>query len=117
MDLNDAMKAHADWSRKFREAIDTKQKLDVETISKDNQCALGKWLHGEAKDTYAKLAAYHTCVGAHAHFHRNAGEMALLINRKDSEQARGNLMPGSKYREAAEEVALAIYKFKEEAKL
>ena len=45
MDLNQAIEKHAEWKVKFRSAIVKKESMDAGTISKDNCCELGKWLH------------------------------------------------------------------------
>ena len=49
MDLDGALAAHADWKIKLRAAIDNHENIDVAKLSKDNCCAFGMWLHGEAK--------------------------------------------------------------------
>lgn len=51
MDLNNAIAKHSEWKTKLRSAITRKETLDASTISKDNCCDLGKWLHGEAKSS------------------------------------------------------------------
>ena len=63
MDLNLAIKGHATWKLKLRIAIQNKEQLDVTVMSADNQCALGRWLHHEAKRKYVHLPTYLACVG------------------------------------------------------
>lgn len=88
IDLDGALKKHADWKMKLRTAISNKEHLDAETISKDNCCDFGKWLHNE--DTHPKLAhlqSYHDCVERHAKFHQAAGAIARVINAKNYAEA------------------------------
>lgn len=88
IDLDGALKKHADWKMKLRTAITQREHLDAETISKDNCCDFGKWLHSE--DTHpqvAHLQSYHDCVERHADFHQVAGTIAHLINAKKYEDA------------------------------
>ena len=65
---------------KFRGAIQEKEQLDVAAISSDDKCPIGQWLHGEAKEQYARLTSYALCVVKHAEFHQSAGKVAAKIN-------------------------------------
>lgn len=88
IDLDGALKKHSDWKMKLRTAITQREHLDAETISKDNCCDFGKWLHSE--DTHPQIAhlqSYHDCVERHADFHQVAGTIAHLINAKKYEEA------------------------------
>jgi len=96
IDLDGALKKHADWKMKLRTAISQREKLDAETISKDNCCDFGKWLHSE--DTHPQIAhlqSYHDCVERHADFHQVAGTIAHLINAKKYEDADRMLNDGN----------------------
>lgn len=108
MDLNEATKAHAEWKVKLRMAIAKKETLDVTTIAADNCCALGKWLHGEAKSRYGTLPAYRECVSRHAAFHREAGAIAQAINAKTYDKATAMLDGGTPYAAASAAVGTAI---------
>lgn len=112
MDLDKAMKVHAEWLTKFRSAIDNEQELDAQAICRDDKCELGQWLHGDAKQTYGEHEFYHNCVKAHAGFHTEAGKLAELINGKRFEQANAQLQTGTSYRDAANAVAMSIVKFR-----
>jgi len=88
IDLDGALKKHADWKVKLRTAITNKETLDAETISKDNCCDFGKWLHNE--DSHLKIShlkSYHDCVQQHADFHIVAGTIAHIINAKKYDEA------------------------------
>lgn len=115
MDLNQASQAHADWKVKLRMAINKKEQLDAAVISADNCCALGKWLHGEAKSLYSQRKAYLDCVDKHAAFHRAAGAVALTINRADYAKAEAMLAAGTPYAAATQAVGSAILGLKKEA--
>lgn len=108
MDLNSASQAHAEWKVKLRMAIAKKESLDAATISKDNCCALGKWLHGEAKGQFGKFPAYLDCVSKHAEFHREAGKVASAINAADFDRASKMLDAGTPYAHATSAVSSAI---------
>lgn len=91
--------------------------LDAEKIGQDCHCLLGKWLHGEGKETFGQLPAYRDCVQKHALFHVKAGEVARVINGGDYEKAKKMLDRNTPYANVSLEVVMAIGKMKREAKL
>lgn len=115
MDLDIAIKAHAEWKTKFRTAMAGQQTLDAASIGKDNQCPLGQWLHGEAKARYSGLRSYSQCVAAHAKFHACAGEVATLINQSNYAQAEATMGGGTPYTAASSAVGVAIIALRKEA--
>ena len=117
MDLNAATQAHSEWKIKLRMAISKKETLDAATISKDNCCALGKWLHGEAKQKFANYKSYGDCLSRHASFHREAGAVALVINKGDYAKAGAMLDGGTPYAAASNSVASSILAMKKELAL
>ena len=117
MDLNEAIKAHSDWKMKLRSAISGKTALDAQTISRDDCCHLGKWLHGESKPTLGKLASHAQCVKLHADFHKSAGKVAAAINAARFEDAQAMLASGTEYALASNAVVIAIGALKREARL
>jgi hypothetical protein len=117
MDLNQAIDRHAEWKVKFRTAIAGHETMDAETISKDNCCQLGKWLHGDAKSKYGKLASHAECVKKHAAFHTEAGKVAQAINAKNYAKAEAMIGADTPYSLTSREVALAIGKLKKESGL
>lgn len=80
---------HVYWTTKLRFAVTNNEILDVTTISKDDCCGLGEWLH--IKHAHLKTTHhpnYHACVAKHAAFHLEAGKIATLINSKRYDDAR-----------------------------
>lgn len=117
MDLNQAIDRHAQWKVKFRVAISGHETMDAETITKDNCCELGKWLHGEAKSKYGHLASHSECVARHAAFHIEAGKVAKAINAKKFAEAEAMIDIKTPYSDASRDVAGAILKLKRESGL
>jgi methyl-accepting chemotaxis protein len=115
MDLENAIKKHAEWKVKFRSAIATPEHMDAATISKDDCCELGKWLHGEAKTRFGKLASHGECVRKHAAFHIEAGKVAAAINAKKFGEAEAMINISSVYTAASNAVGVAIVHLKKEA--
>lgn len=114
MDLNLAIQKHAEWKYKFRTAMTTHEPMDVATVSKDNCCELGKWLHGEARDKHSHLKAYAKCVSAHAVFHTEAGKIAAMINSNHDVEAEQMLSAGTPYHDASKKVGVSIIELKNE---
>ncbi|MBC3861549.1 CZB domain-containing protein [Undibacterium jejuense] len=115
MDLNNAIAKHSEWKTKLRSAITRKETLDASTISKDNCCDLGKWLHGEAKSSFGHLAAHSDCVKKHAEFHVQAGKVASAINEKKYTEAEAMIEAGTPYTKASSAIGVAILHLKKEA--
>lgn len=115
MDLNQAIEKHTEWKTKFRTAISKKETMDAETISKDNCCDLGKWLHGESKQKMGNLASHAECVSKHAQFHTEAGKIAKAINAKQYAEAEAMLNPNTSYWNASTAVVMAILHLMKEA--
>lgn len=117
MDLNQALAKHIEWKAKLRNAITNKETMDVATISADNCCDLGKWLHGEAKETMGDLPGYQDTVMKHAIFHREAGKVASAINAQQFNEAEAMLKTGSPYATASSAVGMAISDLRKETSL
>jgi len=112
MDLDTAIAGHAEWKLKFRTAITNQQTMDARSISADNCCALGKWLHGEAKALPGADAAVRECLTKHAAFHCEAGKVATAINQQRYAEATAMLGAGTPYAQASSEVGAAIIRLK-----
>lgn len=91
--------------------------MDAATVSKDNCCDLGKWLHGEAKSQFGNLASHAECISKHAAFHIEAGKVAAAINQKKYAEAEQMIGASTPYTTASTSVAGAILKLKKDARL
>lgn len=117
MDLDNAAQTHGEWKLRLRLAITKKEFVDTQVIARDDCCALGKWLHGEARQRYAGLAALGACVTQHAAFHREAGKVASAINAGDYANAEKMLDAGTPYSKVSSAVVAAILTLKKQAAL
>lgn len=80
MNFDEAIKAHADWKMKLARYIQHPDKsVDARVVGQDNQCALGRWLHGESA-RFAAVPEFTQLKQAHAAFHRSAAD---IIQRAD----------------------------------
>lgn len=112
MNLDDAVSAHAQWKTKFRTAITKHETLDAATITKDNCCELGKWLHGEGKSLYSSKVEFTALIEKHKGFHGEAGKVAVAINAKKFPEAEAMLGGGTPFGAASTEVGVAIGRLK-----
>jgi methyl-accepting chemotaxis protein len=117
MDLSEAMKVHAEWKIRFRNAISKRDTMDVATIAADNYCELGMWLHGEAKLSYGHLKSHADCVAKHALFHEEAGKVARTINANKYDEAAAMIGPNTPFFTASNNVIVAIGALKRESGL
>ncbi len=114
MDLNQAIQKHAEWKFKFRNALFSNEPMDATVISKDNQCEIGKWLHGEAGSLHGNSPAYAKCLADHAAFHVEAGKVAAAINAQKKDEAEHMLSADSAFSEASKRVSVSIVALKNE---
>jgi methyl-accepting chemotaxis protein len=117
MDLDSAIGKHAEWKMKLRSAISKQETLDAATISRDNCCELGKWLHGDGQTSFGRLASFRECLTRHAAFHVEAGRVAATINARKYPEAMAMLNAGTGYAAASAAVNTAIMSLKKEANL
>ncbi|WP_027148784.1 methyl-accepting chemotaxis protein [Methylobacter tundripaludum] len=117
MDLDVALHKHAEWKVKFRTAISQNEKLDVVTISKDNCCDFGKWLHGNTQLHLGHLESFSECISKHAAFHVEAGKVAHAINDKRLQEANTMLNADSDFIAASGAVGVAIMRLKKDVAL
>ena len=113
LDFNAVAHAHADWKNKLRHAIDNHEEVDADTLCKDNVCMFGKWLYDDAtKKTMGGVEAYESCREIHAIFHKEAGKIAVEINRQNYAKAHDMLKSSTPYWQASTDVALSLHELR-----
>jgi len=115
MNLYEAISKHIEWKVKFMSTILKQETMDTETISKDNCCELGKWLHEDGKAQFENLASYAICLDKHATFHIEAGKIAAKVNEKKFNDAEAMLNVGQPYTTSSNNLNLAIKNLEKEA--
>jgi Methyl-accepting chemotaxis protein (MCP) signalling domain/Chemoreceptor zinc-binding domain len=112
IDLDAAIDKHMDWKIKLRGAISRQEQLDASSISKDNCCELGHWLHGNGKAKFGQNPDFQSLVTLHRAFHSEAGKVAELINAKEYSKAEDALRVGTGYSTVSDSVRAAIHSLK-----
>ena len=77
IDLSDAVQAHINWKLRLQNYLNGKsdETLDPMVICRDDQCVLGKWIHGPALRHFEGDATFHQLCADHAEFHVFAGQV------------------------------------------
>lgn len=85
VDLFKAIQAHAMWGVHLKDYIDGKWagKLDPLEICRDDQCELGKWIHGTGLKRFFANLDFHKLRADHARFH---GMLAKVVQHMQAEE-------------------------------
>jgi hypothetical protein len=67
-----------------------KEAIEIQTIEKDNDCELGKWLYGEGRK-YVSDSMLGELIRAHAAFHRSAAAIAAMAQSGKQKEAEALL--------------------------
>lgn len=91
LDFARVIKAHQDWKKRLRLATNRPAeaaRLDPSAIARDDQCALGEWIHGAGQLCCGSTSEYDPLKKKHAEFHRCAGEVADFARKGDVAAAK-----------------------------
>ena len=103
-DFDTAIDAHRKWKVKLRSAIAAHETLDAQTICRDDQCPLGRWIHGPGGAKWGSRPRFVELTQRHAEFHRAAGDVAGKINAGAYAEAERLIGAGSRFAEISVEV-------------
>ena len=107
-DFDGAIQAHRDWKVKLRKAIAHHEQLDADKICRDDQCPLGRWLHGDGRSRWSHWPRFVDLVERHADFHQAAGSVARKINSGHFDAAERLIGSGSDFARLSTEVATLL---------
>ena len=94
-DFDAAIEAHRQWKVTLRKAIADHDRLDSDRICRDDQCPLGRWLHGPGKSSWGHRPSFVALLDTHAAFHQTAAAVARQINAGHYAQAETLIGSGS----------------------
>jgi hypothetical protein len=112
-DWDGCIAAHATWKAKFSAAVAKKQPLDAGAISRDDLCAVGRWLRSEAR----RKSGDEFCnrlLETHARFHRQAMIVANEVNSGRFAEAADMLKAGAPYDMASQDLVATMLAVKKE---
>jgi len=107
IDVDTIIDAHRQWKVKLRDAIESGATVDVGTLSRDDCCALGKWIYGDGQHLKNR-ASFTELIQRHANFHRIAGQVGTLINERRRTDAEDALAPGTPFSNATSSVVQVL---------
>ncbi len=106
--FDQAIAAHRDWKVRLRKAIAGHETLDADTICRDDQCALGKWIHGPGAAQWGQRPGFPPLKTKHAEFHEVAGGVARKINAGQYADAERLIGSGSRFAQVSTEVTTLL---------
>lgn len=106
-----AIDAHMKWKSRLEDYIQgtSQEALSVDVVSCDNQCPLGKWIHGTGGDQFGGFETFGEMKIRHAQFHQCAGRVLEAAQKGRREEALGMLQRGD-YVRASERVKMLLAK-------
>jgi copper oxidase (laccase) domain-containing protein len=71
LDFRKAIDSHLQWKERLRAVVegDSEEQLDLRQVARDDQCVLGKWIHGPGTATYGNSEQFASLRSHHANFH------------------------------------------------
>lgn len=89
LDFLSAIEAHIRWKVRLESYIsgEGKEALDASVVGRDDQCVLGKWIHGPGNDKFGKMPLFHGLMESHAGFHQCAAQVIQNADAGDAGKA------------------------------
>jgi len=90
INIMEAINAHVYWKMRLEKYVDgtSEEKLDPKLICRDDQCVLGKWIHGPALKHFHDDDGFITLRDDHAQFHLVASNVVTKVQANDTAAAR-----------------------------
>lgn len=81
INIMDAINAHIKWKIRLEKYLNgtSEEALDPKIICRDDQCVLGKWIHGPALKHFQDDDGFRTLRDDHAKFHVVAGKIVTNV--------------------------------------
>lgn len=103
LDFKGAIDAHMAWKVRLEKcmASDNEEGLKVDTVCRDDQCVLGKWIHGPGGHQFGHLREFQEMKMEHMRFHLAAGDVLACCVAGDKDGASDKLKAGEYPRASA----------------
>ncbi len=85
LDIAHAIVEHVRWKALLHEYVIglSNERLDPGELCRDDQCALGGWLHGGGEDYFSEDGAFYSLRADHAEFHTIAASVVQKVQEND----------------------------------
>lgn len=109
LNFKTAIDAHMKWKVRLERCLESNndENLQVDTVSRDDQCVLGKWIHGVGGEHFGHLREFQEMKMEHSRFHLCAGDVLTCCLAGDKEGATQRLRSGD-YTRTSERVKLHL---------
>ena len=109
LDFKGAIDAHMAWKVRLEKCMagNNEEGLKVDTVSRDDQCVLGKWIHGPGGDKFGHMREFQEMKMEHMRFHLAAGDVLACCVAGDKDGASDKLK-GGEYPRASARVKLHL---------
>ncbi|GIK26182.1 MAG: hypothetical protein BroJett006_24280 [Betaproteobacteria bacterium] len=106
-----AIEAHIKWKSRLENYIQgtSSEDLKVETVCRDDQCPLGKWIYSTGGQRFGSIDTFGEMKGQHALFHQCAGRVLETAQAGKKDEAMRLLQYGD-YVRASEQVKRLLAK-------
>lgn len=104
INIMDAINAHIKWKIRLEKYLNgtSEETLDPSVVCRDDQCVLGKWIHGPALKHFQGDDGFVTLRDDHAQFHVVAGK--VVSNVQANNRAAAEALLKSEYMLASRKV-------------
>lgn len=115
LNFRTAIDAHAKWKARLSRYVEgtSTEILHAETICKDNECVLGKWIYGAGQKQYGKNPLFENLRIEHRRFHECACEVIKEVDNGNQEKA-SNLLHSGQYSQTSMHVVKLLGKLYQE---
>jgi hypothetical protein len=105
LNFHTAIQAHQKWKIRLQAVInhDSAEDLSVDVVCRDDQCVLGKWIHGMGGERFGHSDMFQRLQHNHAQFHVCAGKVLALAQEGKKEEAQDALKSDA-YAKASKDV-------------
>lgn len=112
LDIDAAINTHERWKACLMDYLEgrTSDGLDPAVVRRDNQSALGRWLHGVGGEILGDQPAFATLMARHQYFHEQAALLVELAQQGEWDKAVQVLNGG--YRYGSSQVVLLLKELK-----
>jgi len=109
LNFRTAIESHQKWKTRLQAVIDanSQELLSVDVISRDDQCALGKWIHGLGGALFSSDELFRKLQEDHALFHACAGRVLHAAQAGDRANSTTELKSGD-YARVSQELLLDL---------
>jgi hypothetical protein len=113
IDIEAAISAHENWKLRLGSYVagTSQEALRPEVVCMDDQCLLGKWLHGSGRSSLGRHQSFEMLVGRHKQFHIEASNVIALTQA--SQLGRAQEVMNGNYARASRQVIWLLKNLKD----